>query len=528
MLLGGLLLLYAVWAVIAYFRSVLHETAANRMTFDLRHDFFVHLQKLSLAFYEKRKVGAIASRLLNDISSAQGFIGSAFTNSIMDLSTLLVIAAILFWMNWQLALVALSVFPLYIMVNRIFKRRIMEATRKAQAKMEAIAGGVHEHLSSVPVIRSFVREKSEERRFFQDTREHLGFVLRRVHQSSKATTLIGLITSVAPIIVIWYGAMQVVQNQLSTGGLVAFYAYLGMLYQPLNRLSELNIMLANSRSAMERIFEIFDTDPDIVDRPGARDLDSAKGEIECANVTFAYDKTRSVLKDLNLRIQAGTSIALVGPSGAGKSTFIRLIPRLFDVDKGVIRLDGIDLRDITLRSLRGNIAWVPQEPILFSSSVQENIRYGRRNANLEQIITAAKHANAHDFILDLPRGYQTEIGERGVLLSGGQKQRLSLARAFLKNAPILILDEATSSLDSKSEHAIKQALARLIQGRTTITIAHRLSTIQSADLIAVFDNGRIVQLGNHDELLHDKNGLYRKLYDGQFGFLFADQDTAVA
>jgi ABC-type multidrug transport system fused ATPase/permease subunit len=518
-LLAGLLLLYGVWAVITYYRSVLHETASNRMIFDLRYDFFAHLQKLSLGFYEKRKVGAIASRLMGDISTAQGFIGSAFTNSIMDLSTLLVISIILFRMNWQLAVAALLVFPLYVVLNRTFKNRIKEATQKAQMKMEAISGNLHEHLSSVPIVRSFAKEKSEQRRFFRDTREHLDYVLARVHLSSLATTLIGLITSTAPIMVIWFGALQVVHGQLSAGGLVAFYAYLGMLYQPLNRLSELNILLARSRSAMERIFEILDTVPDIIDQPHAREIGRAQGEIELNNVTFGYDNARPVLKNVNLRIPAATSIALVGPSGAGKSTFIRLIPRFYDINAGTIKLDGMDIRNIVLRSLRSNIAWVPQEPILFSGSVRENIQYGRRNASLEEIIAATKDANAHEFILELPQGYETEIGERGVILSGGQKQRLSLARAFLKDAPILILDEATSSLDSESENLIKHALARLKQNRTTITIAHRLSTIQAADMIIVFDNGSIVQSGTHEQLLRVQQGLYRRLYDNQFGFI---------
>lgn len=294
-----------------------------------------------------------------------------------------------------------------------------------------------------------------------------------------------------------------------------------MFYNPLNRLTELNIVLANSQSAMERIFEVFNTSPEIVDRSTAMEIGAVKGDVKFVNVHFAYEMLKTALKDINLQIPAGCTVALVGPSGAGKSTFAKLIPRFYDVTGGEITIDGRDVRDIKLRCLRGHIATVPQEPILFSGTVYENILFGKSNVNEEDIRAATISANAHDFICKLPKGYQTEIGEGGLRLSGGQRQRIALARAFLKDAPILILDEATSSLDSKSENLIQEALKRLMKGRTTIIIAHRLSTIQSADMIVVFDNGEIVETGKHQELLQHPYGHYRQLFDEQFNKKYA-------
>lgn len=513
---AALLVLYLFWSVVTYFRSTLADATSHRMIFDLRYDFFLHLQRLSLAFYHRQKVGALASRVLGDIATAQHFVGAAFVNTIMDLSTLVFIVAIMAYQNFEMALASLGVFPLYIVVNQILQNKIRITSKLAQDKMEEISGRLHEQLGAVSVVQSYVREKSEERRFFQDSRDHLSFLLRNVQVNALAMAFVGLLTAIAPIVVIWYGASKVVSGELTAGGLVAFYAYLGMLYAPLNRLSELNIRLANSRSAMERIFEVFDTAPEVRDRPGARDVDEPlRGNIEFRDVEFRYASGHEAgLHGINLRIPAGTTLALVGPSGAGKSTLAKLVPRMYDVSEGAVLIDGTDTRDLSLRSLRSNIALVLQETVLFSETILENIRYGRRNATRDEIIAAAHAAQAHDFIIALADGYDTVIGERGVTLSGGQQQRLSLARAFLKNAPILILDEATSSLDSESERAIQRAVIDLTKNRTTLIIAHRLTTIRAAHRIAVFDAGRIVQIGTHNELLaHD--GLYRRLYSSQ-------------
>jgi subfamily B ATP-binding cassette protein MsbA len=317
--------------------------------------------------------------------------------------------------------------------------------------------------------------------------------------------------------------MQVVQKNLTVGELAAFYAYLGMFYQPLNRLTELNIQLANSQSAIERIFELFNTAPEIINRPQSREVAKVKGEIRFYNVSFGYESSQIVLRNINLQIPAGSIVALVGRSGAGKSTFVKLIPRFYDLSEGYISIDNLDIRDFQLNSLRRQIALVPQEPILFSGNIYENILIGKPEAKEQEVQRAAILANAHGFISQLPKSYQTEIGEGGSKLSGGQRQRVSLARAFLKNAPILILDEATSSLDSESENLIQEALKRLMKGRTTLVIAHRLSTIQSADTIVVFDERRIVETGSHIELVSKPNGIYRRLYEEQFKNFFPEE-----
>ncbi|MDN3512593.1 MAG: ABC transporter ATP-binding protein [Candidatus Jettenia sp. CY-1] len=512
----GLIVLYLFWALFTYLRSFFADRAGQRLIFDLRHELYVHLQRMSLSFYEKRQVGSVASRLIGDISVAQSFVGAAFTNTIMDASSLIFITVLLFHMNWRLALVSIAVFPFYVVLNKFFKSRIRKTSMLAQRKMEEISGNLHEKLGGISIIQSYTREKAEERLFFHDNREYLSYQLENINHNATALAVIGFLTSVAPILVVWYGALQVVHGHLTVGQLTAFYAYLGMFYGPLNRLTELNILLANSQSAIERIFEVFNTSPEVVDSPIAKEYGPVKGEIKFSNVHFTYEVSKTTLKDINLHIPAGCTVALVGPSGAGKSTFVKLIPRFYDVTSGKITIDGWDIRDFKLNCLRRQIATVPQEPILFSGTIYENIVFGKPNATEEDVQAAAISANAHDFICKLPNGYQTEIGEGGMKLSGGQRQRISLARAFLKNAPILLLDEATSALDSKAENLIQQALKRLMIGRTTLIIAHRLSTIQSANMIIVFDNGEIVEIGNHQELLEQSYGLYRGLYEEQF------------
>ena len=508
------------WAVATYLRAYFADRTGQQIIFDLRHELYVHLQRMSLSFYEKRQVGSVASRLLGDIASAQNFVGAAFTNTIMDASSIFLISFFLFSMNWRLALVSISILPFYIVLNKFFKSQIKKTSQLAQRKMEEISGNVHEKLGGISIIQSYTREKAEEKLFFQDNREYLSYQLKNVKHNAYAQSMVGFLTTIAPVLVIWYGSIQVIHGHLTVGELAAFYAYLGMFYAPLNRLIELNILLANSQSAIERIFEVFNTSPDVMDLPDSEEFDTIKGEIKFQNVHFAYETAITVLKDINLSIPGGCTVALVGPSGAGKSTFAKLIPRFYDVLAGSITVDGRDVRDFKLNCLRRHIATVPQEPILFSGTIYENIMFGNSAATEKDVQAAAVSANAHDFICKLPNGYQTEIGEGGLKLSGGQRQRIALARAFLKNAPILLLDEATSSLDSKSENLIQQALKRLMQGRTTIIIAHRLSTIQSADKIVVFDDGEIVEIGNHQELLQKPYGLYRRLYEEQFNKWF--------
>jgi len=510
---GTLILLYLFWMVVTYYRSYFADTAGQRMIFDLRHDLYVHLQKMSLGFYERRQIGAITSRLIGDIATAQNFVGGVFTNTIMDFSSLLFITVMIFRMNVLLALVSISILPFYVIFNKAFKRRIRKASQQAQLKLEEMTGEVTEKLKGISLIQAYTTEKVEERRFFRKQKDYLTYRIDGIKYSAAAVAVIGFLTSTAPVLVVWVGSFLVLRHRLSVGELTAFYAYLAMFYQPLNRLTELNLLLANSQSAIERIFEIFKTHPDIQDRPDARPIRSAQGHIVFDHVFFGYEPNQTVLHNICIEFAPGKKTALVGPSGSGKSTLIKLIPRFYDVSKGKITLDGQDIRSLRLKDLRRQIALVSQDPILFSGNIFENILMGDPDAEEEEVIRAAMLANAHDFIMALPKGYQTEIGEGGVTLSGGQRQRIALARSFLKNAPILILDEATSSLDSESERAVQDALEKLMEGRTTIVIAHRLSTVQSADQIVVLHQGRIVETGTHEELLLKPEGLYRKLYE---------------
>lgn len=511
--------LYVLWTVVTYYRSYIADQASQRLIFDLRQDLWGHLQRMWIGYYEKRQVGSISSRLLTDTALAQNLVGAAVTNTIMDLSTLLVITILIFSMNWKLAVVSILVLPAYVFFNKFFKRQILSTSKQAQQKMEKIAGDVTEKLGGISIIQSYTLEKAEEHNFFRENRDYLRYRLANSRYNALAQSVIGFLTSVAPVLVIWSGAYLVIRQQMTVGELTAFYVYLGMFYGPLNRLTDLNIMIANSQSAIERIYDVFSTSPEVVDLPSARPVIQIGGKITFVNVNFGYNPSVPVLKGINIDIPKGSTHALVGPSGSGKSTFVKLIPRFYNIDEGRIEIDGVDIRELQVKSLRKKIAMVPQEAILFSGTIFENIQMGKPEADYDEVEEAARSANAHEFILSLPMGYQTQIVEAGLNLSGGQKQRLSLARAFLKNAPILILDEATSALDSRSENLIQEALERLMKNRTTLIIAHRLSTIQSADNIVVFDKGRIAEIGSHNELLGKPGGLYSSLYHEQFQYV---------
>ncbi|MFC1591185.1 ABC transporter ATP-binding protein [Thermodesulfobacteriota bacterium] len=513
-----LVLLFLFWTFITFLRTYLTGQVEQRIIFDLRQEFYSHLQRMSLSFYEKRHVGAIASRLFGDISIAQNLVGGAFTNTIMDLSTLLVITIVLFYMNVKLAFASLVILPVYMYANNYFRGKLKLSSRRAQETMEKITGRTTEKLGGMSVVQSFNHEESETQDFFKVHKKYLRYRLQNVKNNAMATAAIGFLTSIAPVLVVWYGARQVLHGQLTVGELTAFYAYLGMFYQPLNRLTELNIQVANSTAALDRIFEILSITPEITDAPDARSIETVQGDIRFDDVYFAYDPEMPILKNINIHIPAGQTIALVGESGSGKSTLAKLIPRFYDASMGIVSIDGTDVRDVRVKDLRRNIALVSQDPILFSGTILENLLLGRPRATEDEVRNAANQANAHDFIMGMLNGYQTEIGEGGVKLSGGQRQRLALARAFLKDAPVLILDEATSALDSETEQLVQEALQRLVKGRTTIIIAHRFSTIHLAERTFVFHRGQIVETGTRDELLNIQGGYYQKLFNAQCGY----------
>ena len=507
--------LYLLYSVMSYFRSYLAGLAGHRIIFDLRQELYLHVQRMSLSFFDRQKIGAVVARMTGDIASAQNFVGSALVNTAMDLACVVAIIGLLFIFHWKLALVSLSVLPFYALISFHLTKKIKAKSRAIHDQLQEISGDLHEQFAGISTIQAFNQEEAEAREFREQSERYLDTVLSNVKLQSIALGVTGFLTAIGPILVLWFGVLEVWAGRLSVGTLMAFYAYLGMLYQPIQRLTDLNLILINSLAAMDRIFEVFDTYPEIQDGPQAKTFSSIRGEVSFEKVDFCYDGRGQVLSHFSLTVPAGTTVALVGPSGAGKSTVVKLVARFYEVTGGRIAIDGQDIREVTLKSLREQMAIVSQDPILFSGTLAENLRYGKPNATEEEIRKAARAAFADEFIDKLPEKYETEIGERGVKLSGGQKQRLAIARAFLKNAPILILDEPTSALDPHSEELIKQALLRLLKGRTALIIAHRLSTIQHVDRVVVLHGGSVIEEGRHEELLKRANGLYRSYAEHQ-------------
>jgi len=402
-----------------------------------------------------------------------------------------------------------------VFIIRYFSPRIRQASHSVQEQLEDFSGELQEKIAGVSVVKSFARERSEAKRFYRSSRQLYDTVMRNVRLSSWNTTFTDLITKMAPLVVVWVASVMILRGRLTVGTLIAFFAYVGALYLPLQRFSELGIVISNSVAAIERIFEFFDVQPEVQEHPQAVVLPPVRGEVIFENVSFAYDQRLAVLQNVNLRVRSGEVVALVGQSGSGKTTLVSLIPRFYDVSEGRILIDGVNIRNVTLKSLRNQIGMVLQDTILFSGTLRENLRYGNPKASDAELIRAAQAANAHEFIESLPEGYDTLIGERGIRLSGGQRQRVAIARAFLKNPRILILDEATSALDSESENLIHEALGRLMEGRTTFIIAHRLSTVMNADKLVVLHDGRVVEVGTHEELLR-RGGYYSRLFEEQF------------
>lgn len=511
-------LLFAVYAVITYFRSYVADRLSQKIVFDVRTDLFRHLQTLSMDFFHRRKTGAIASRLVTDVALSQQFIGLAGTNVFMDLTSLLAISVVVFAMNWKLALIAFSTLPLYVLLHRQLGQRMRRDSREARRRMELVEGGLHETISGIAEVKSFTREREETRRFRQACRHYLESAFSNIRTQTLSLGTTALLTRIPPVLVLWAGGHLVLREELTVGALMAFYAYLEMIYHPLTRLSDLNMQLSNSLAAIDRLFEFFDLEPEVRPSGSWPRLDVPRGEIRYRQVTFGYRPGLPVLRDVDLTIAPGQRAALVGMSGAGKSTLVKLLIRFHDPWQGRIEIDGQDIAEADLHSLRSQVALVHQDLVLFSGTIEDNIRVGKANAVPREIEDAAERANALHFIAEFPEGFRTEIGERGVRLSGGQKQRIAIARAFLKNAPILVLDESTSNLDQPSEAVVYEALERLMAGRTTLIIAHRASTVAHADQIIVIDHGQVAEQGTHRELILNPEGIYGKLY----GRLFVD------
>jgi subfamily B ATP-binding cassette protein MsbA len=503
--------LFLVQGLLIMGHSYLTASAGQRIMADFRTHLFDHLQSLSLGFFARRRTGELMSRLMNDVGALQ----TALTEIPIDLAkqvvTLVGGLAILFVMNWRLCLMILLLLPAIVLIARFFGRRLKALSTGIQDETARASTILEEVLSGIRIVKSFVREDYERARFGTQVRRTLDVVLRRARIMAIFVPTITFATFAAAAAVLWYGGSQVIRGTMSPGDLIAFVLYAGLLIGPFGTFARLFSHVKEAQGALARVFEILDTRPDVTDAPDARPLPPVRGYVAMESVRFSYDGHTTVLSDLTFNIRPGEVVALVGPSGSGKTTLINLIHRFYDPVAGVVTIDGHDLKSVTMQSLYQQIALVPQEMHLFGGTIRDNIRYGRVAASDEGIVAAARAANAHDFIIAFPDGYDTLVGEKGVNLSGGQRQRIAIARAVLKDPRILILDEATSSLDTESESLVQDALDRLMKGRTTFVIAHRLSTIQKADRILVLDKGRLVEEGTHTALL-DKKGLYYHLY----------------
>ncbi|HEI9046377.1 TPA: SAV1866 family putative multidrug efflux ABC transporter [Staphylococcus aureus] len=500
---------------IEFIRQYLAQWTSNKILYDIRKKLYNHLQALSARFYANNQVGQVISRVINDVEQTKDFILTGLMNIWLDCITIIIALSIMFFLDVKLTLAALFIFPFYILTVYVFFGRLRKLTRERSQALAEVQGFLHERVQGISVVKSFAIEDNEAKNFDKKNTNFLTRALKHTRWNAYSFAAINTVTDIGPIIVIGVGAYLAISGSITVGTLAAFVGYLELLFGPLRRLVASFTTLTQSFASMDRVFQLIDEDYDIKNGVGAQPIEIKQGRIDIDHVSFQYnDNEAPILKDINLSIEKGETVAFVGMSGGGKSTLINLIPRFYDVTSGQILIDGHNIKDFLTGSLRNQIGLVQQDNILFSDTVKENILLGRPTATDEEVVEAAKMANAHDFIMNLPQGYDTEVGERGVKLSGGQKQRLSIARIFLNNPPILILDEATSALDLESESIIQEALDVLSKDRTTLIVAHRLSTITHADKIVVIENGHIVETGTHRELIA-KQGACEHLYSIQ-------------
>ncbi|XLO61803.1 SAV1866 family putative multidrug efflux ABC transporter [Staphylococcus aureus] len=500
---------------IEFIRQYLAQWTSNKILYDIRKKLYNHLQALSARFYANNQVGQVISRVINDVEQTKDFILTGLMNIWLDCITIIIALSIMFFLDVKLTLAALFIFPFYILTVYVFFGRLRKLTRERSQALAEVQGFLHERVQGISVVKSFAIEDNEAKNFDKKNTNFLTRALKHTRWNAYSFAAINTVTDIGPIIVIGVGAYLAISGSITVGTLAAFVGYLELLFGPLRRLVASFTTLTQSFASMDRVFQLIDEDYYIKNGVGAQPIEIKQGRIDIDHVSFQYnDNEAPILKDINLSIEKGETVAFVGMSGGGKSTLINLIPRFYDVTSGQILIDGHNIKDFLTGSLRNQIGLVQQDNILFSDTVKENILLGRPTATDEEVVEAAKMANAHDFIMNLPQGYDTEVGERGVKLSGGQKQRLSIARIFLNNPPILILDEATSALDLESESIIQEALDVLSKDRTTLIVAHRLSTITHADKIVVIENGHIVETGTHRELIA-KQGAYEHLYSIQ-------------
>jgi len=505
----------AVGAISTYFEKYLTTTVGQWVMHDLRRTLYHHIQRLSLTYHDQKRTGDLISRVTSDIDAIQDFISQVLLGMVVNTLTLVGMLAVMFYLDWRFTLIALSVAPFLFIVVYSFTRRIKQASRALRKKEGEVVSVVQEVLSSIRVVKAFAREDYEQERFEQQSLDSVETALRARSLKAKLAPIVQVLVAVGTSLVLWYGVRLVLIGQMTSGSLLVFLLYLGKMYKPMRELSKMTDTLSKTAVGYERIREVIETERDVRDLRGARKAPDFRGAIAFSHLSFGYTENDAILKDVDFRIEPGQIAALVGPTGAGKTTIASLVARFYDPVIGQVLIDGQDIRRYQLKSLRRQISFVLQETLLFRAPVWQNIAYGRPEASRQEIIEAAKQANADEFIVRMSEGYDTMVGERGVTLSGGQRQRIAIARAIIRRAPILILDEPSSGLDAASEEVVFEALGRLMEGKTAIVIAHRLATVRRADVIMVLDKGRIVQRGTHEELLR-RGGLYRELYDIQF------------
>lgn len=497
-----------------FIESFLLTTFRGRVLFDIRLKLFEHIQKFSLSFFHKKETGYLMSRVSGDVNAVQGLLADTLVSFGQNTLTFIAGIACTIYIHPKLAIICFGILPLYLLSLQVFNKRIRRMSHDVRERYAMVQKDLQELFSAIFIIKAFTGEKRATIRLLKSVKDAIRKEVRLDITAALASISSVIISSAGPIVLIWYGCGEIIRGSLTVGGLIAFNSFIRYLFGPARAIFNLNIGIQRSLAACERVFEIMDIAPE---REGKNDIKVKEGKVVFENASFSYDGEERVLKNISFEVNPGELVAIVGRSGVGKTTLVSLIPRFYEPEEGKILIDGEDIKDANLKKLRKNIGIVAQETFLFSDTIKENIRFGNPDANDREIEEAARLAYCDEFIKTLPGGYETKVGERGVNLSGGERQRISIARAILKNPKILILDEATSNLDSESEKKIQKALEPLMKKRTTFVIAHRLSTIINADRILVLHDGKIVEVGTHKEL-YKENGVYKKLYDEQFSY----------